>query len=91
MTPSLLSTHPSSPFHPQLSFAASSRLASFRFLVAAVGCAALCLAVDFVDSPFTFDARMLQHQRIHFRLLVPFLTSFSCLLLSALLPADKSN
>jgi hypothetical protein len=74
-----------------LSLAAAFRPAAYRFFVAAVASAVLCLAVDFVDGPFIFDARALQHERVHFRLIVPFLTSFSCLLLSAMLQVDISE
>jgi hypothetical protein len=72
-------------FHPQLSLATSFRPASYRFFVAAVASLVLCLAADFIDGPVIFDSRVLQHERIHFRLIFPFLTSFSCLLLSTLL------
>jgi hypothetical protein len=50
--------------------------------VAIVASAALCLATDFVEGPFLFDSRMFQDERIHFRLIVPFITSFCCLMLS---------
>ena len=61
-----------------------------RFLLALVASSVICLAIDFVDGPFIFDARMFQHERIYFPLMVPFLTSFSSLLLSACLEVDKA-
>lgn len=75
---------------PLLCVAVSFRFASHRFCVAVVASSALCLATNFVDDPFLFDSRMFQHERIHFRLIVPFLTSFCCLLLSARLHVNDA-
>jgi hypothetical protein len=74
----------------QLCLAAAFRRASVRFLLALVASSVICSAIDFVDGPFIFDARMFQHERIHFPLMVPFLTSFSSFLLSACLEVDKA-